>query len=137
MPVAKITCIPGVTLNGLARVVITELTLFQTFIDTPIIVTSALRQGDSAEHGKGLAVDIMAPSYENKLLDLYIAAERFNFKGIGVYPYWQYNGSVIGGLHLDIRIAEHGARWTGVKGPDGKNQYFALDKETLQKYGVI
>ncbi len=138
MPVAKISCIPGVSLEGLSALLMAKVTAFQSYIACPVIVTSALREGDPAEHGKGLAIDIIVPAYEGRLMDLYLAAERFNFGGIGVYPDWHYNGMQSGGLHVDVRMAPgKGARWTGIKDKSGKNQYLALDKSTLSKLGVI
>ena len=79
----------------------------------------------------------MFPNYQGALQDLYLMAERFNFTGIGVYPDWEVNGVVKGGLHLDIRSGPP-ARWTGSRNPrSGSNEYGALDKQTLQKLGII
>lgn len=100
-----------------------------------LIVTSGLRTGDPGQHGLGLAADIVVPAYAGQLLDLYITSERFSWKGIGVYPDWQYNGQVIGGLHLDLRAGPP-ARWMGLgRGKD--NKYIALSSENLKKYGVV
>lgn len=137
MPSPTITCIPNVTLDGVGRILIDNLKDLQAFIKVPIIITSALRPGDPAEHGRGLALDVMVPTYPGALLDLYLAAERFDFSGIGVYPEWRYNGNKIGGLHLDLRAADYGARWLGIKDSKGNNLYLALSSENLRKHGVI
>ena len=50
-------------------------------------------------HYKGLAVDLHI--VELNLLDQYLVAELFDFRGIGVYPYWNTPG-----LHLDIRPSD-------------------------------
>lgn len=136
MPIAKISCIPGVTFEGLQPQVIEELKKFQAKIGADIVVTSAKRPGDPAEHGRGLAVDIIVPAFADRLLELYLASERFKFGGIGVYPKWHYAGVVTGGLHLDMRDVSEGARWMGVK-VDGVNQYLALDQNNLREFGVI
>lgn len=111
---------------------------FQTFfdtLDTDIYITSGLRPGDPAEHGKGEAVDIVVPAFAGRLLDLYHLAEQTGlFGGIGVYPHWMYDSKPVGGLHLDIRTAP--ARWMGLGSARGQ-QYVALNQENLKKYGVI
>lgn len=127
--------LPGVDRN-ISPQLLSLLNQFQQKINSQIIITSGYRAGDSAEHGKGQAVDIIAPDYEERLLDLYMTAERFNFGGIGVYPDWFFNKKVYGGLHLDIRPTGMGARWIGVK-VNGQNQYLSLNQEVLKKYGVI
>ena len=61
------------------------------------------------------------------LLDFYLAAERFDFGGIGVYPTWHFPG-----LHLDTRPIEvnsPGARWGRVH-----NLYTILNDEFIKKY---
>jgi hypothetical protein len=129
---SKVTYSPGVN-PTIQSPVAEEL---KRFADTvgDLIVTSALRPGDTGEHGRGLAVDVIAPGYAGRLLDLYLSAERGLWKGIGVYPAWQLNGKVVGGLHLDLR-AGPAARWLGTG--SGKNQlYLALSQENLKKFGV-
>jgi uncharacterized protein YcbK (DUF882 family) len=99
-----------------------------------IIVTSGYRPGDPGTHGRGQAVDIVSPG--TPLMELYLIAERFNFTGIGMYPMWTVDNSVIvGGLHLDLRT-DSPARWMGL-GTDKKQQYIALNVENLKKHGVI
>lgn len=98
-----------------------------------IFVSSAFREGDNKEHGKGLALDIICPEME--LLDFYILATRFDWVGIGVYPDWQINGDICGGLHVDMREA-NAARWMGVK-EKGVQAYIALSKNNLKEHGII
>lgn len=135
MPSPTIICVPGITFAGLKPAILDDLKEFQAYLKRTVVVTSALRQGDSAEHGNGLAVDIIVPGMD--LMELYLAAERFNFVGIGVYPHWSYNGVRTGGLHLDHRVKYPGARWMGIKDAKGVNTYLALSKDNLQNYGVI
>lgn len=123
-------------LTGVRPEVIAELTLLDTITEGDLIVTSGFRQGDPAQHGQGRAVDIIAPSYAGKLLDLYLLAERCAWKGIGVYPTWSTaSGKVVGGLHLDIRVGAP-ARWMGL-GSGKLQQYVGLDTANLKKHGVI
>lgn len=61
------------------------------------------------------------------LLDQWLLAERFPWRGIGVYPFWSHPG-----LHCDLRPVgrEHpslGARWWR----DAAGRYRALDQECL------
>lgn len=101
-------------------------------VGMPIYITSGYRSGDSGQHGKGLAVDVVCPGMG--LLDFYLTAERFPFTGIGVYPFFSYQGRKVGGLHLDVRDVP--ARWMGLG--TGKNQsYVALSEANLRATGVI
>ena len=78
----------------------------------------------NSEHYLGLAVDLHVEGLT--LLDQWLAAERFPFRGIGVYPYWNSPG-----LHLDIRRSPRvnlGYRWW--KDKDGA--YKPLDRACLQ-----
>lgn len=118
---------------GLSPELVKELEAFARVVGN-LVITSGFRPGDTGEHGKGLAADIV-PLRDIKLLDLYLTAERFGFKGIGVYPSWQLDGKKVGGLHLDVRTAAPG-RWIGTG--SGKSQFYvALDEANLRKYGVI
>lgn len=132
-----IHCIPGIDLKNVQDSVINELKKFAEHIQCGVFVSSAYRPGDPAEHGKGLALDIIVPSYAGRLLDLYLATERFKFTGIGIYPQWKYGGRIVGGLHVDMRPATMGARWLGRKNLQGQNEYLALNQETLHVNGVI
>jgi len=126
---------PSANIVSIKPTLLDELDRLVNYIGQPCIITSGFRQGDSGQHGLGRAVDIMCPSLN--VLDLYLTAERFNFVGIGVYSDWASDGVVYGGLHLDIRDGKP-ARWFGVRDQrSGDNQYLPLNKETLQKYGVI
>ena len=75
-------------------------------------------QGD---HRDGAAVDLHFTKVT--LLNQFLAAERFPFGGIGIYPYWNNPG-----LHLDIRNVVRGARWWRDK--DGS--YKKLNEEWLK-----
>lgn len=99
------------------------------FIRSRIIITSDYRQDDPGEHGKGLALDVVVPDYSGSIVDLYFAAERFDFKGIGIYNHWEYKGKLVGGLHLDERVTVINARWIGTR--DG---YHPLTHKTLLDY---
>lgn len=116
-------------------------------IDSPLIITSGFRADSLTQHGKGLALDLMAPEYtkQNGLLELYLKAEKVGFTGLGVYPYWKYQGQLRGGIHVDIRELQSGqlnARWMGVlindHDPlDRRQQYIELSYYNLRKYKVI
>lgn len=122
-------------LTGVLPEVLAELNHLDLLTEGDLIVTSGFRKDDPAQHGLGLAVDIVAPNYGGRLLDLFFTAERLGWKGIGIYPTWALNGKVVGGLHLDMRKAAP-ARWIGTG--SGKSQiYLGLTQENLKKLGVI
>ena len=111
---------------------------FREFIGAPVFVTSGFRAGSNSEHGRGEAVDIVVPKYKDRLLDLYLAAERFNFTGIGLYPNWFYGDedNIVGGLHLDV--GERIGRWIGVKNAKTeKNIYYGLNEHQLMVTGIL
>ena len=107
---------------------------FRDNLGSSIIITSDYRESETSMHGKGLATDIIAPKITN-LFEFYLEAERFNFTGLGIYPHWQLNGNVIGGLHVDSRSPKNGrgARWICIL-VNGKQEYITLNQENLQRY---
>lgn len=124
--------------DHLSPELVLELDAFRQFLGAKMIVSSAFRAGDPKEHGQGLAVDIIIPTYSGKhLVDALFHAMRFKFRGIGIYPDWAYKGEVMGGLHLDMRLVEHRAMWSGRKGMGNANTYFPLDVETLKVMGLL
>lgn len=120
----------------ISRELLEKLDAFRAMINCPVIVTSGFRaSSQGSQHQLGLAVDIVAVGFSGTLHDLYLAAERFNFKGIGVYPDWTYVGKKVGGLHLDVRTGPP-ARWIGIgRGKD--NTYVKFTEANLKKYGVV
>jgi uncharacterized protein YcbK (DUF882 family) len=121
------------------RGLLLKLDALRMFLKMPIHVTSGWRPSgkygvNDSQHLIGLAADIVAPDVG--LMDLYLAAERFAFTGIGVYPDWSYGGKVTGGLHLDVRTGQP-ARWLGKSAGPGSMQYLALSAANLVKYGVV
>ena len=93
---------------------------------TPIYVTSGYRKGDPRSHGKGIAVDVVCP--EVNLIDFYLQAERGPFSGIGIYPDWEMNGELTGGLHLDQDTRT--GRWIGL-GKGKERTYLPLNQDNL------
>lgn len=85
-----------------------------------------------SQHYIGRAADISFGSSSVDLLPIYLAAERFGFNGLGLYPDWYHPG-----LHLDVRVLNVNApkhRWIRVdKGDIG---YIDLNAENLLKYVV-
>jgi len=118
---------------------------FRDHIKSPIFISYSTNgtHSENSQHYKGLATDNLFPKWEGSLFGLYLMAEQFNFTGIGVYPDWEYDGKVIGGLHLDSRKLHNyrGARWIGVKKlqKNGKIEleYHGLTAKNLKKYKII
>ena len=68
------------------------------------IINSDYRKGDTGFHGKGEAIDTVfyiAEPGDVNLIEQLIFALRFNFGGVGFYPYWNTPG-----LHIDTRAWE-------------------------------
>lgn len=139
---SRVIVSPGVDVAGVDLEFYDVVLNFAHFIKEDVYITSGFRPQDKgSQHALGIAVDVVVPAYAGRLLDLYLAAERYAvFTGIGVYPYFQFNGKVVGGLHLDCRdlgdIPKAGARWMGIGRGNG-NTYTTLDSANLKKHGVI
>ena len=72
-------------------------------------------------HGQGIALDGYAKGID--LLDMYIAAERSGFIGIGLYDW---------GIHLDIRTGDP-ARWVRIDYEDAPSEYLAMNAVNIDK----
>ena len=120
------------------------------FLGHPIYVTSGYRSKDMNWHGKGKALDITVPTWDDGLFELYLAAERFSFQGLGVYRDWFFQGRLCGGLHVDSRPldGQAAARWLCVReGSEAckhpidvigiKQKYVGLNQDNLYEYGII
>jgi hypothetical protein len=124
-----------------------ELDAYREFVGTPIVVSCGTNKQhlEDSMHPSGDAVDILFP--EKKLTDvfeLYLAAMRFGFGGLGLYNHWRAaaDGEIIGGLHLDWRRDPHRALWMGVEAPDPATQvvkqvYLPVTAANLRQYGFL
>lgn len=63
------------------------------------IVHSDYRPGDPKEHGRGRAVDghFEMHGFVLPVIEQFIMAARYQWSGIGLYPYWNYPG-----IHVDL-----------------------------------
>lgn len=99
-------------------------------------------QGEHArlsKHYVGEAADVTFLSRgETSLFDLWIAALRFPFTGVGIYPHWTYHGKTVGGLHLELSDGVPCRRlWLGVRPDPGASQiYLAASRKNFRLYGV-
>ena len=93
---------------------------------------------EGSQHFLGRAVDIMVPTYQGSLFSLYLIIERFGFRGMGLYPNWNYKGQMIGGFHLDVRKLEgyQSAKWLGVF-IKGEQRYVPFSPSNLVKFKII
>lgn len=123
----------------ISQSLVDKVDLFCQEIGSRFIVTSGTGGIHKADwHSKGLAVDGIPEcviANPHKLFDCFIAASRMGFGGIGIYPYWRYNGSVVGGLHLDVRPATFTAYWMGIEDAARKQSYIELTYENLKAHG--
>lgn len=106
------------------RRLIFELDIFRAYIKRRIVIHCGyeLRKPRiGGQHQIGTAVDLHIE--DMSLFDQFIAALRFGFVGIGVYPLWKHPG-----LHLDMRInVPHRQLW----GCIGSRQYVPIDENFL------
>ena len=120
---------------------LSNLDSLREYLAVPIIISSSTggEHEVGSQHYQGNAVDIVIPNYRGSLFSLYLIIERFNFTGIGIYPDWQYNGSKLGGFHLDQRFVKNqGARWIGLSNQvSGKNKYIGLTAKNLYSSGIL
>lgn len=89
---------------------VNRLDAFAEELGHPVIVTAGFANdghSPNSYHYKGMAADIIIPDLN--LLDVYLLAEKFGWKGLGIYPFWKYHNIRVGGLHVDER--DMPARW--------------------------
>lgn len=105
-------------ISRIAPALVYKLDALRAFIKKPIIINRAFVLNHPREHGFGLAADITIPDLH--IVEQYLAAERFDFGGIGVYP---------DGLHLDVRLTP--SRW-GSSILNEERIYVKLDRKFLK-----
>lgn len=108
-----------------------ELDRYRDYLKRRMIIhcgTQGKHTPDS-QHYHGFAVDLHAEGIP--LFDAFIAALRFGFTGIGIYPQKKKKKGDPGwynpGLHLDKRSAQYRAIWTRINGV-----YRPVDQEILK-----
>jgi uncharacterized protein YcbK (DUF882 family) len=81
-----------------------------------------------SQHAKGKAADLHIEGWS--VVDMYIAAERLNPGGLGVYgpDVWTHTP----GLHFDIRSSYPTAKW-GCILDKGKRKYVALNRDFFKR----
>ena len=118
---------------------------YRTFIGQKIVVVSGTQgtHEQNSYHPIGLAVDIAFPDARpGESFDLWIAALRFDFQGVGYYPKIKFNGREVGGLHLDVRPKRmYKSLWVGVPSDESESRtglvYYGASIEGLKKAGAL
>jgi len=103
-----------------------ELEKLRKYLGKPIIILCGTqgKHSPNSLHYVGKAVDCFA--IDTDVIDFYLAAERFNFGGIGIYTWWKHKG-----LHLDKRPLTDdmpAARWASIR----EGEYIKLDSSFLK-----
>ena len=93
---------------------------------------------------------LLSKAPEKTLLDCFLRATQFPFRGIGMYPYWKWTrktaqGEITeaGGLHLDVwpkRILPQGqstGHWIGIPGEDDEYEYLGVTSCNLKMLGLL
>ena len=87
-------------------------------------INSDFRDDDKGQHGLGKAIDLVfyfrTPGDVN-VIEQFVFALRFNWSGIGFYPYW-----FIPGIHVDTRELNKPYKALWWRGKDRK--YYAGDE---------
>jgi len=112
-----------------------ELDALRGDVKSPIIISCGTQGKHSklSRHPFGEAADILCPALN--IFEFYLHAEQFNFGGLGIYVDWRFDGTVVGGLHCDIRSLPpyfSGARWLCCAG-----KYYAFNMTNLKKFKII
>ena len=118
--VEKYFSIKELTCADMDKDLLDKLYHLRVFVGRRIFIYSGYRACDAGIHGEKKAFDIHIENMH--VIDQYLVAERFNFGGIGVYPYWRNAG-----IHIDVR--EKSGRW----GRDKNGRYVALNSDFLLK----
>ena len=113
----------------MSYVLLLTLDNFREYVNQPIIIHCGYEdRGNDSYHCKGMAVDCHIKNMN--LYDAYMAATRFAFYGIGVYPWWNKPG-----LHLDVRPIDklgHRSYW----GSTGAGEYCAISSDFVSEFLV-
>ncbi len=134
---------------------LTTLDSFRGYLGCRMTVTSGTQgvHTDGSAHYRGEAVDVVvtlrALGKDNanhltnivKPLDVLLAAMRFDFGGIGLYPDWKLqkakdNDQYLG-LHLDVRQHERKSLWIGKRIRPGKTDYFPVEWSSLSSFNLL
>ncbi len=115
---------------------------YREFIRTEILVLCGTQKEHTrfSKHPKGEAMDVTFLSRgDTPLFELFLAAFRFGFTGVGIYPHWTYNGKQVGGLHLELTEGETPRKmWLCVRpSPEEAQIYLAVTRKNLRLYGVV
>lgn len=104
-----------------------RLDALRKFVNQEIIIHCGYAtdgHSENSQHYFGKAVDFHIKRMS--LIDQYLAAERFMFTGLGLYPDWNHPG-----LHCDVRFKnyeESQDRWAKLNGI-----YILLNEDTIRK----
>lgn len=110
---------------------ILKLDALREFVGRPLVVHvgfAVAGHSSGSQHYLGNAADFHIEGLT--LLEQFLAAERFNFAGIGLYPFWEQLG-----LHCDVRpltARQPGPRWLR----DEKGTYLALTARLLEQLKI-
>lgn len=103
-----------------------RLDALREFISHPIIIHCGYSERghtENSQHYLGKAVDFHVNGVS--LINQYLAAERFMFTGIGIYPDWNNPG-----LHCDVRCKDNESsqdRWVNLN-----KKYLPLTENTIK-----
>ena len=110
---------------------ILKLDSLREFVGRSLIIHAGFEvsgHSPGSQHYLGNAADFHIEGLS--LLEQYLAAERFNFSAIGLYPFWERPG-----LHCDVRplgLRQPGPRWFR----DGQGTYLALTARLLEELKI-
>ncbi len=119
---------------------------FREYLDKKIVVVCGTqgKHVKNSQHYLGKAVDVVIECEGMEKLDVILAAFRFPFTGLGLYPNSKCAGMLSPlGFHFDAREVRSLPRgitqvtWMGVPDAKGANRYYELNLANLKTFGVI
>jgi|GEM_PF-892902 len=108
---------------------------FREFVGKPVVLHNAYDTAghtDGSYHYRGMALDAHVEGMT--LMDMFFALTRFDeFNGVGLYPFWTWDGKLCPGFHGDIRPKSErfkpDSRWMCTRG----GVYVPLSWENLKE----
>lgn len=111
---------------------------FREHINTQIFIICGT-QGKHCEHSshnQGIAVDIVIPKL--KCIDAFWKIMRWPFTGVGIYPFWEYQGIKLGGFHVEQGDVSKVMRlWMGLGTNNDNTEYIDVTLQSLNKFFTV
>ncbi len=106
------------------------------YAGVPFFVHCGMEPRAAGYHPEGMALDGHFQGLHP--LEMFEIAQRFDrLNGIGVYMYWNWQGKICGGIHVDTRPKRLGRDFDARWGCFEKGQYVKIDIGFIRKAAAI